>query len=393
MNSTMFMAARNVLLSTALVLSLSQCAQDQRFTDNPVAEKFYQKGTTLMQQGFYQEAIAPLTDAIKDDPHFVAAFINRSLSRIKLKDYKGGLEDAESALRWNPESSYAYFHKAEAERGLGKFIDAANDYQSAAKFEPEAGYRYNELAAACFERAGQGDKAKEIRESLSKGTDVDSLVGRGLAAYRQARYSDAIKDFTAAIAQDRNLLQAYYNRGLCEATMDEYKEALADYDKVLSLDSNYEQGYYLRGWDKFFLGDFVGSEEDFRHHVSINDVGEAHSPYSVIMCALNDRKTNRLSGADDILKWWQQYSYDKWPNPVLKFLRHEISAADVLAAANTNDLMTEAKAYIGLQYSTEGKKNEAIDNLNWVLQNGNRTFSEYQLPFSELRRLTKSGSQ
>lgn len=394
MNNRIFRGMRNVLLSGIFVLSISQCARqgDQHFTDNAVAEKFYQQGTTFMQQGFYKEAIPPLTEAIKNDQHFVAAFINRALSYNKLKDYTAGLQDAESALRWNSESSYAWFHKAEAERGLGKYMDAANDYQSAAKYESESSYRYNELAAQCYESAGKIDKAKEIRDNLSKATDADSLVGRGIFKYQKAQYSDAIKDFTAAIAQDPNLLPAYYHRGLCEATLDQYKDALVDYDKVIQLDSNYEQGYYLRGWDKFFLGDFVGSEKDFRQHVTINDMGEGHSPYSVIMCTLAYRKTNPSNPGDYMLKWWQPYEYAKWPQPVLKFLRHEISAADLLSAADTNDRMTEAKAYIGVQDSIEGKTNEAIENLNWVQQNGNRSFSEYQLALSELARLAKSGA-
>jgi hypothetical protein len=75
---------------------------------------------------------------------------------------------------------------------------------------------------------------------------------------------------------------------------------------------------------------------------------------------------------------------------VLQFLRHEVSTADVLSAAKTKDLMTEAKAYVGLEYSIEGKTKQAIDNRNWVKLNGNRSFSEYQLALSELGKLANS---
>src|SRR5580658_3923930 len=96
MNKGIFSAAISVLSLTGVLLSLSQCEASGRFTDNPTAEKFYQKGTTFMQQGFYDQAMPPLTEAIKNDEHFVAAFINRSLCRNKLKDYKGALQDAQS---------------------------------------------------------------------------------------------------------------------------------------------------------------------------------------------------------------------------------------------------------------------------------------------------------
>ncbi len=394
MNKKALSGALSILSLVCIVISLARCGfgenSSEHFTDNSTAEKFYKKGTTLMQQGFYQDAIPPLTEAIKNDEHFVAAFINRSLCWNKIQDFKKALQDAESALRGNSESSYAWFHKAEAEKGLHKYTDAAQDYQTAAKYEPEAGYRYNQLAVACLESAGQTAKAKELQANIDKATDEYSLIGRGLAKYKNGQYIEAVKEFTAAIAKDPRAEQAYYNRGLCQATLGRYKEALEDYNQVLKLDSSDAQAYYLRGWDKFFMGDFAGAAEDFVKHVGMNDVGESHSPYSVIACVLAYRKMNHEAGADYMLKWWQPYEYDKWPRPVLKFLRHENTVNDVLAAANTNDLMTEAKTYIGMQYSVEGKINEAKEYLHWVEVYGNRSFSEYQLALSELARIAKA---
>ncbi len=389
-NKTILSAGVNILSLTCLLLSLSQCGASERFSDNPTAEKFYQKGTTFLQQGFYDRAIPPLTEAIQNDEHFVAAFINRSLCRNKLKDYKEALQDAQSALRWNPESSYAWFQKGQAEQGLHEYIDAAKDYRNAAQYEPEAAYRYNELAAICFESAGQKGKAKELRANQEAASDINSLISRGLFKYEKGLYSEAINDFTAAIAQDSKSLQAYYNRGLCEATLGQYQLALADYGQALKLDPEYGQAYYLRGWDKFYLGDYNGSAEDFRKHVGMNDMGEAHSPYSVILSSFAYRRANRPDAAEYMLKWWKEYEYEKWPVQVIRFLRHENTVADVLSAANNNDLMTEAKAYIGMEYSLEGKINEAEENLKWVEVNGNRRFSEYQLALSELAKLAKS---
>jgi tetratricopeptide (TPR) repeat protein len=375
-----------ILFAGALVM-LCGCAQTDHFSDDPTAEKFYKQGTTLMQQGYYDKAIPPLNEAIEHDQHFVAAFINRAKCKNEIRDYQGALEDGESAVKWNPESSYAFFQKAKAEEGLQKFVDAANDYQSAAKCEPEGAYCYSDSAAKCYELSGQPEKARELRAKLSEASDATTLLSRGLLELRKQELSEAKKDFTAAITQDPAMMDAYYNRAQCESLLGEHTKALDDLNKVIEGRPDVAQAYYTRGWVKMDLADYDGAAEDFKHHVTINDVGEAHSPYSVMLCALAYRKAQNPRAGDYMLGWWQPNETKMWPYPVLRFLRGEITGKDLLSAADTNDRMTEAKTYLGMQQSIEGKTKEAVENLSWVRGNGNRSFSEYQLALSELGRM------
>ncbi len=202
---------------------LSSCSAKKRniehHSNNPVAESLYDKGTILMQQHRYNEAVPLLSEAIKNDPHFVAAFINLAFSHNGLYEYKDAQDDANSAIRLNPESSYAWYQKAKAEEGLAKHLEAAKDYEEAAKLDPESSYGYSELAARCLESGGKSDQAKELRAKLQTATDPDSCFGRGLSKYAQGQYDEAIKDFSQAIVKNDKFAQAYLRRGNCMSNL------------------------------------------------------------------------------------------------------------------------------------------------------------------------------
>ena len=76
-----------------------------------------------------------------------------------------------------------------------------------------------------------------------------------------------------------------------------------------------------------------------------------------------------------------------WPSPVFRFLRGELKEEGLLAAADDNDRMTEARAYLWMSHALAGRPDAARPHLEWVVKNGNREFVEYTLAGTELRRL------
>ena len=52
-----------------------------------------------------------------------------------------------------------------------------------------------------------------------------------------------------------------------------------------------------------------------------------------------------------------------------------------------NDQMTEARAYLGMDLTLSGKKEEALGHLTWVKEYGDRTLLEYAMAVTELKRL------
>ena len=142
------------------------------------------------------------------------------------------------------------------------------------------------------------------------------------------------------------------------------------------------------------MGDFKGCGEDALASCRETESNANRGNYSLFLAVLAYRKMNQSNYANTLINWWAPYARSlKWPGPIFKFLRHEISTDDLLKAAKTgdpdklNDRITEAKTYIGVCAAIDGHYRDAQDNFTWVKQHGNKTFSEYQMALSELKRL------
>ena len=78
-----------------------------------------------------------------------------------------------------------------------------------------------------------------------------------------------------------------------------------------------------------------------------------------------------------------------WPFPIIKYLCGEIDEDALLAAANDNDKMTEARCFLGLDLLMRGKKDAAATQFHWVTEHGNPAFIEYDIALAELERLER----
>ena len=69
-------------------------------------------------------------------------------------------------------------------------------------------------------------------------------------------YREAIIDYTKAIEQNQDYVEAYYGRGLAKYSIGEldsdWEEAIADYTKVIDLKPDHPEAYFSRGLIKLF---------------------------------------------------------------------------------------------------------------------------------------------
>ena len=78
--------------------------------DNQTAEKIYNQGIVLFQQGKYDEAIAQFNEAIKIKPNFAKAYINRATSKVEQKKYAESISDYNMAIMLEP-SAKSFFSR------------------------------------------------------------------------------------------------------------------------------------------------------------------------------------------------------------------------------------------------------------------------------------------
>jgi tetratricopeptide (TPR) repeat protein len=180
------------------------------------AENFYQKGVEQIKAHKYDAAIVSFTEAIKLNPAYLEAYLERSKARENnQRDLEGAFADIEKAIELNPSHGEAHFLRA--------------------------GIRYAQIV-----------KRKEASNEIVEAT-----------------FRKMLADFDLAINYGYKTKDAYARRaGLKCHDLEDCKTAVADYDAAIALAPNDFNLYINRSNAKRSTKDFVGAVTDLREVVS-----------------------------------------------------------------------------------------------------------------------------
>ncbi len=78
------------------------------------------------------------------------------------------------------------------------------------------------------------------------GQTANDFLQSGITKHNAKDFEGAIKDYSKAIKEDKNLRDAYFNRGVCEQALKDNKSAKKDFDKTIEIDPNFAKAYYSR---------------------------------------------------------------------------------------------------------------------------------------------------
>jgi tetratricopeptide (TPR) repeat protein len=103
-------------------------------------------------------------------------------------------------------------------------------------------------------------KALEICPQTDKETKFLILESKGNSYHALNKNDDAIKDFSAAIAE--NIKYVYNNRGWAWRNMENYPKAVKDFYDALAIDPSFAPSYYGRALSWYKLGNLQRALED-----------------------------------------------------------------------------------------------------------------------------------
>ena len=87
-------------------------------------------------------------------------------------------------------------------------------------------------------------------------SNAQSFLERGVTAFHQENYKDAVTWFNWAIKADSLDANRYLNRGHAKRALNNYQGALKDFSKAVELDSANGDAHFLVGLCAFYLNDF-----------------------------------------------------------------------------------------------------------------------------------------
>jgi lipoprotein NlpI len=238
---------------------------------------------------------------------------------------------------------------------LGRHNDAADTFRQAILMKPEEFWPHMNLGRAYFALEQYKKSIEELREAIRIDPKfADAYVGLGLAYIKVANYEEAIEAFSQLIRLRPQEANAFRSRSFAHLYLAHGEAAAADAQKYLELSGG----------------------------VNKSDL------YMVLAAHFGYRQVKREGDAARVLEEASTKADPKrWPYPVVRYLRDEITAQELLTQATDGDKKTEAQAYIGMDLSLAGKPIEALIYLQWVQENGNKNFVEYSLALSEIKRI------
>ena len=175
-------------------------------------------------------------EAIRLQPDFPAAYINRGATRGRQGDLDGAIRDYDEALRLQPDDADAYYNRGGAQREKGDLDAAIQDYDAAIRLRPE---------------------------------HVSAHINRGIARGTRGDLDGAISDYDAAIRLEPDAPNAFYNRGAVRRRQGDLDGALRDYDEAIRLRPDYIDAYYNRALIRRRRADPSGAAADFQQYLDL----------------------------------------------------------------------------------------------------------------------------
>jgi tetratricopeptide (TPR) repeat protein len=323
--------------------------------DSGFAGSYTSRGIAYSNKGNYDLAISDYTKAIELEPNESEGYILRGMEYRMKGDLDQALIDFDSAIRIDPKAEPAYM-------GRGNVLLHKREYDKAI-------INYN--------------KVLQLNPNSK-----DAYQFRGLTYAEMGSYDFAINDYDAAIKIDPDFANAYSARGEAYSKKGEYSKAISDYKKKLSLRPNDIGSYYPLAWINLYLGDGSAAYDNAIHFLERNGLKGNSAPYSILAGYFGLRKSNKPADAKIFLTTWiRNVSSNSWPGQIMRYLQGDLTEDQLLALAVDKDKLTEAHAYIGEIQLLTGNNSAARTHFSWVKDNGNKTFSEYNLALAELNRL------
>ena len=215
----------------------------------------------------YNEKIRYYDKAIKINPNYSDAYINRGLVKNELQDYEGSIEDYNKAIELDPRCSLAYNNRGYTKHKKGDYEGALADYNKAILLNPKLNIALDNKAKLLNEVCIKDDEEfiakyylslgiqeinkgnflegiKNIDESIKHNDKSDVAYFYKAAAYHNLNNVDlAFENYSKAIELNKNMVDAYYNRGQL-MLKDNPKQALDDFVTSVALDPKFIDAYF-----------------------------------------------------------------------------------------------------------------------------------------------------
>ena len=235
------------------------------------AKDYFVEGNQFAQKKKHKLAVDSYSKAIKINPKYAGAYVNRGASHATLDNHQQAIDDYNKAVKIDPKNAFAYNNSGNSYAKLYNYQKSIDNYGEAVKIDPEyaiayfnRGLRYAEL----------GDHEEAIRD-YSKAIKIDpesalAYSSRGFSHAELGNHQKAVSDYSKAIKINPKDIVAYNVRGFIFAKLGNHQKAVSDYSKAIKINPESAFAYISRGRSQAELGNHQKAVSDYSKAIKID---------------------------------------------------------------------------------------------------------------------------
>jgi tetratricopeptide (TPR) repeat protein len=403
---------------------------------------YFFRGNAYAFSGKHDEAINDLTHAIASRPLFVSAWNNLGASLSELGKHDRAIKCFRKAINIKEDHANAHANLGNEYLDKHQYDLADSELRKAIKIQPNHRAAYVLLGQLNYELKRYDEAIKNIEEALKFGQDAYcyDVIAASLAA--KDDYGSAIESEKCALILEPNSTRIHGNLAHLYAYNGDHKQAIMEYTKAIEIQPD-PILYTGRGVTNYMDGHITQAVDDCKKAIALKvDLADAYFGLAYAYLTLGQDQTAvepaeayiRLKGRSDerssymeLVKYFgflesgkireattllEETSFrreeSQWPSPVFDYLRDKITWQQLVEATSRphrigyattttggtlpllessldKDLLTGAHTYAAMKLALTGNKQEALERLKWVQNNGAKDVFEYQLALSRIR--------
>jgi tetratricopeptide (TPR) repeat protein len=232
------------------------------------ARALHRTALDLCRRGSFQEAVAPLREALRLDPDHPAALTTIADVFSRLDRPAGLVEACRALLADRPDHFEALHRLGEALAYLDKFDEALACFRAAVRVVPASPSAQNGVGIALSALGRDAEAVVHFRRALEiHPFYVEARRNLGRALRRSGSYEEAAAHLARAVDLKPDFAEAHNERGLALSGLRRYEEALACYERTLALVPGHFNARVNRAMTRLMLGDYARgwAEFEWRH--------------------------------------------------------------------------------------------------------------------------------
>jgi tetratricopeptide (TPR) repeat protein len=227
-------------------------------------EAFLTEAQTLFDQGKLNQAVQVYQQAVVGKPNDAAIYAALAQVQVFAGDYKGAQASAENALLLSPNNSMAHAVRAWALDFQGSPLEAEASIKRALELDPNNAVAHAFYAEILVDQ-GQGTIPKAIDESkVAQALAPDTLIthrARGYILEATANYEDAVREYQAAIAINKNIPDLHIELGKNYSALGIYDQAVQEFSNANALNPSDPMPDYLSSRTYATVGEFAKARQ------------------------------------------------------------------------------------------------------------------------------------